>query len=134
MSPKQPFLLKYSQNIPKHWMFKNNPILPTMLLLNSCKINWNCVLLLKPIFKFQGCACKFLYGPGTDEDKKEELEKVENQQTYHTVVVRSPWWNCTLIFLIGLLRLTGPGGQRWAADGSSALQKEWWAAGFWFPP
>jgi hypothetical protein len=23
----------------------------------------------------QGCACKFLYGPGTDEDKKEEIEK-----------------------------------------------------------
>ena len=71
-------------------MFKNNPILPTMLLLNSCKINLNCVLLLKRILKFQGCACKFLYGPGTDEDKKEELEKVENQQTYHTVMVQSP--------------------------------------------
>ena len=23
----------------------------------------------------QGCACKFLYGPGTDEDKKEAIEK-----------------------------------------------------------
>lgn len=23
----------------------------------------------------KGCACKFLYGPGTDEEKKEELEK-----------------------------------------------------------
>ena len=152
MSPKQSFLLTFSK-YPKLWIFKYSPILSTMFafskwevqlylttgswfflpLLKSCKINRNCVSLLKPIFKFQGCACKFLYGPGTDEDKKEELEKVENQQTYHTVMVRSPWWRCTLIFLIGVFLTTGPGGQRWAADGSSALQKEWWVAGFWFP-
>ena len=32
-------------------------------------------LQLRSISTFQGCACKFLYGPGTDEDKKEAIEK-----------------------------------------------------------
>ena len=35
--------------------------------------------------KLQGCACKFLYGPGTDEDKKEELEKAR-KTSYETKI------------------------------------------------
>ena len=29
----------------------------------------------------KGCACKFLYGPGTDEEKKTEIEKALESKT-----------------------------------------------------
>ena len=29
----------------------------------------------------KGCACKFLYGPGTDEEKKTEIEKALEAKT-----------------------------------------------------
>ena len=36
----------------------------------------------------KGCACKFLYGPGTDEEKKSEIEKALEAKTELQVEVQ----------------------------------------------